>query len=110
MEKRSADTILESLKERIENKEDVDRKVWLDAAFFLSTFLLEEKRILNGMRQEIAQLRSLIYEKQTKKSVAATDIEIEASDLYRIAKDQEAKIDVMEEMIRVAKKSAEENF
>lgn len=110
VDKRSADSILGDLQELVENKEIIEHKQWLDAAFFLNTFLLGEKKLLNGMRQELAKLRKEIYDSQTKKSVAATDLELETTDLFRLTNDQEAKVGVIEEYIRIAKKSAEENF
>ena len=44
---------------------------------------------------------------QEKRNVAAADVEIEASEEYRFMRDQEAKLDVVEEFVRIAKKNAD---
>jgi hypothetical protein len=114
MEKLSVDIILESLKDRIENREDISKDKWLKIAFDLNTFRLDEEHILNGMRQEVAQLKvsklDEIDNKGKTKSIARIDIEVEASDLYRLMRNQEARVEVIKEYERIAKKSAEEQW
>ncbi len=110
IDKRSADTILADIHSRVENKIPISREKWLDAAFYLNSFFTTESQILNGMRQEIAQKKLEILRAQEKRSVAMAEIEVEASDVFRLMKDQEAKLDAISEYIRIAKKSAEENY
>ena len=110
IDKRSADSILADVHNRVENKIDISKEKWLDVAFYLNTFYADEVRILNGMRQEVAQKKLDILRGQEKRSVAMAEIEVEASDLFRLMKDQEAKTDAIQEFVRIAKKSSETSF
>lgn len=106
---RSADSIITDLQRLAEDKHYVlDRKEWLNAAFLLNSFRFNEEKIFNGMRQEVSQLKLDTLKSDEKKSVAKVEIEVEASDLYRLMKDQEAKIAVIKEYGMIAKKAADD--
>lgn len=110
MQKTTADLIIATLKDYVERKIPVAREAWLESAMKLSILRLDEAQLLNRMKQEIAQKKLNIYKKQEKRNVAACDLEIEASEEYKFAKDQEEKIYTMDEMVRVAKKLSDINL
>jgi len=107
---RTSDSILKNLTELVASRKIIDRDIWLEAAFDLTLFRIEEAQLLNKMRQAVAEKKLEILKTQTKRSVASAEIEIEATDDYRLMKDQEDKIYSIDELVRVAKKNAETNF
>ena len=110
MEKRTSDSILTALKELVESKKVISREHWLEAAFDLNLFRIEEAALYNSMHQKVAEKKLDIIRKQNKPNVAAADVVVEASDEYRFMKDQEAKLYSIDEFIRISKKNAEINF
>ncbi len=108
MEQRTVDTIIADLKEKIESRKPIERKYWLDMAFYLAILRIDEAKLLNQMKQGIAKQKLTILGGQEKKNVGAAEIEVEAMDMYSLMKDQEEKLYSVDEAIRVAKHSAEE--
>src|SRR3990167_2730200 len=106
MENRTTDTILADLKAKIESRQPIERKYWLDMAFYLAILRIDEAKLLNQMKQGIAKQKLAILAGQEKKNVGAAEVEVEATDAYCIMKDQEEKIYSVDEAVRVAKKSA----
>ena|SRR3990167_1780693 len=106
-EKVTSDLILDYLKSLVESKKVVPREEWLNCAFKLNLLRLDESKLLNQMRQTVAIKKHEIMKTQEKRNVAAADVEIEASEEYRFMRDQEAKLDVVEEFVRIAKKNAD---
>lgn len=106
---RTASTIIEDLKRIVSERKPLNRELWLEAAFYLSLLREDEAQKLNKLNQEVSQLKLEILKGQDKKNVAAAELEVAASDKHLEAKDQEAKIYTMDELIRVAKKNSE-NF
>lgn len=110
MEKVTTDTILNWVKERVENKKVVSREDWIEIAFKLNTLLLDEVETLFSMKQYLAQKRKEIFEKQEgKRNVSAAELEVETLDEYRKMRIQEAKCDQIREFIMIAKKNSD-NF
>ena len=110
MDKRSARTIIDSLKAIIARGDVVSKAVWLDAAFMLSLFREDEAAKFNQFNLDLAKEKKRIYEGQDKKNVSAADIEIQAMEKYRDLKNQEAMIYTIEELIRIAKKNSEQAY
>ena len=110
MDKRSADTIINSLKEIIESKKSVPRDTWLEAAFDLNLLRIDEAQLLNKMMQVVAQEKLKILKGQEKKNVAAAELEIQATDEFRFMRDQMDKLYSIDEFVRIAKKSADLDF
>ena len=106
-EERTSDSILKSLTELVASKKIVDRNIWLEAAFDLNLFRIEEAQLLNKMRQAVAKRKLEILKTQTKRSVAQAEIEVEATDEYRLMKDQEDKIYSIDQFVMIAKKNSE---
>ncbi len=108
MEKeRTTDTVLNDLKEVVESGKMVSPEVWLTAAFTLNLLEIDENMLRNKMRQDVAKSKLAIYKAQEKKNVAAAEMEIEATDAYRMLRDQEDKIDSVKEFIMIAKKNSD---
>lgn len=105
-QKVTSDTILTYLKEAVEAKRMLNPEMWLDAAFKLNILLGDEHLVLEELRQDVAKKKLDVMKGQEKRNVSAADLEIEASDEYRMMKLQEHKTDRIEEFIRLAKKNA----
>jgi len=110
MEKITADTVLNWAREQVESKKMPSREVWLDMAFRLNLLRIDEAQTLNEMRQKVANYKLAIMETQVKRNVAAAEIEVEGSDEYRLMRNQEVKVDVIEEFVRIAKKNSDQSF
>ena len=110
MEKITADTVLNWARQQVEDKNMPSREVWLDIAFRLNLLKIEEAQLLNKMRQAVALKKLGVMKAQEKKNVSAADLEVEATDEYRFMKDQEAKLDAIEEFVRIAKKNSDQTF
>ena len=110
MEKVSSDLILGYLKELVESKKPIPREIWLDAAFKLNLLRIDEGQLYTKMRQEVARKKLEIFKTQEKRNVSAADLEIETTDEYRFMRDQEDKLGVIEEFVRIAKKNADLDF
>src|SRR5947209_5300896 len=99
-QKVTTDLILGWLQEQVKSKRMIPREVWLDAAFKLNLLLGDEVHEAEMLRQAVAQKKYEILKTQDKKNVAAAKIEVEASDLYRLMHEQEAKVSRIEEFIK----------
>lgn len=100
----TTDSILEWLKEQIESKVPISPHTWLDASLKLNLLLQDESSKLYMAEQECAKMRAELVEKG--KTAASAKITIEASNEYRYAREQKAKIDRVVEAIRLAKVQA----
>lgn len=97
----TTDTILQYLKEAIESKTPISPHTWLDAAMKLNLLLQDESSKLYVAEQECAKMRAELVE--SGKTAASAKITIEASNEYRYAREQKAKIERVIEAIRLAK-------
>lgn len=104
-QKITSDTILHFLKDAVESKKILNPSLWGDSAFKLNLLLGDEHNILESLRQDVAKMRLEILQKQDKKNVAACDVEVGASDLFRLMRLQEHKVGRVEEFIKLAKKN-----
>lgn len=102
----TTDTILIFLKEAVEAKRMLNPDIWLDAAFKLNLLLGDEHSLMEELRQEVANKKLMTLSLQEKRNVAAAELEVEASDEYRIMRLQEHKVARIEEFIKIAKKNA----
>ena len=102
MEKRSVDTILSVLQEKVSNKEVIDATTWIEAAELLNVLLGEETDKLFELQQKVAQEKVARIE-ETKASVAQVKIQVESLDIFREMQKQKAKIERVIEFIRIAK-------
>ena len=106
MEKITADTILNFLKEAVESKKVLSEEIWEDSALKLNMLLADEHLTLEDLRIEVAKKKLDILKAHEKRNVALADAEIEASDEYRIFRLQQHKVDRVEEFIKICKSRA----
>lgn len=110
MEKISSDDILNYMKSLVESKKPIPREDWLNVAFRLEILRLDEAKTFNEMHQAVAIKKKEVVDKQEKINMAAAEALIETLPEYVALKDQEAKLYTVDEMVRIAKKSADMNF
>lgn len=95
------DSLLEYLQKLSEEKGIIDPHTYLGVAEKINALLQNEQDKLYLMEQEVAKARkSLIDEGKT---ASAAKIAIEASDAYREARSQKAKIERAIETVRISK-------
>lgn len=104
MEERTVDTIMESLNQIVSEKKSLSPHYWVEAAKFLNVLIGDEHGKLWKLKQKIAQQRAVFI--RECKTVAEAKVMIEGTDDYRESKILEAKIDQVNEMIRLAKLQA----
>lgn len=103
----NADVIINWVKEKIESKQTPSRDDWIEISFRLVFLRLDEAQLYNKMHQAVSQKKLEILKGQTKKNVAAAELEVETTDEYKFMKDQEAKLYTIDESVRVAKKAGD---
>jgi tRNA G10 N-methylase Trm11 len=96
--------ILDTLKGWVEGKHPIDAHKWVDAAQKLNVLIGDEHDKLFDLQQKVAQMKvNYLTEGNTS---AAAKSKVEATDLYREMRKQGARIEQIEEMIRIAKLQA----
>lgn len=106
----TSDTILEYMTSLVEQKKSIPREVWLEVAFKLNLLSLDEARLLEKMRQAVALKTLEILKAQEKRNVSAADLETRASDEYRFMREQEAKVDTINQFVMIAKKNSDSAY
>jgi len=102
----TSDLILNTLKDWIEQKKVIPATQWIDACQKLNILTLDEQEKLVELEQKVGQLKLLLLDSQEKHNVSEVRLRIEATDEYKAMKFQRAKIDRIEEAIRIAKLQA----
>lgn len=97
----TADTILEVLNQSIQQHQILDANIYLDCAAKLSLLVGEETDKLFELQQQVAKSRVEMVDGGA--SVALAKLKAEASDEYRQAMVQRAKVDRILEMCRISK-------
>ena len=100
-QKVTTDTILSQLKEWVENKMPIAPNLWLDACAKLNVLKGDESKSLFKLQQAIAFVKKELMEKGY--TAAKAKIWVESTDSYIDMKIQEAKIEMIEEQIRISK-------
>lgn len=100
-DKITADTILEAMKLYVEEKRILSPDIWIDSAHKLTTLLGDEEIKLYELQQIVAKIKLGFLENSN--SVSAAKLKTDATDQYKEYKIQQAKINQIEEYIRVAK-------
>jgi len=106
MEKITADTILNYLKEAVESKKVLSEEIWEDSALKLNMLLADEHLAMEDLRTDVAKKKFEILKAQEKRNVALAEAEVEAGDEYRIFRLQQHKVDRVEEFIKICKARA----
>lgn len=97
----TADDILTVLEQWAREKRPVDPTMWVEAAQKLVTLMGDEADKLFRMEQAVAQMRVELLE--GGQNATQAKMRVEASDDYREARRQKAKIGRIEETVRLAK-------
>lgn len=95
------DLILNWLKESVQEKRPIDAHIWVQASLKMNVLIGDENSKLFDLQQEVARLKILRIE--SGDSVAKAKVYVEATNEYKAMKKQEAKIDQIQEAIRIAK-------
>ncbi len=97
----TSDFIINEIRERIKNKEQIPPDWWCDASDKLNVLLGDETDLLAYYQQQVAQRKVAFIEQG--KSVSEAKVRTEAEDIYREMNKQNAKIKQIEEFIRINK-------
>ena len=100
----TTDLILGDLKKWVEEKIPVDAHKWLDAAQKLTALMGDEHDRLFEMQREIADMKVQFIEGGA--TVAKANLLVERLNEYTRMQQQRAKIERVEEMVRIAKLQA----
>lgn len=96
-----ADEIIQSLEDMIEKKLPISAEYYLEQAQRLAVLVGDENDTLHKMQKAIAQRKVEWIEKG--KSVAEARLRVEAEDIYEFMQNQKAKVERINEIIRIAK-------
>ena len=100
----TTDLILGTLQDWVEEKHPIDAHTWVNAAQKLNILIGDEHDKFFLLEQKVAQMEvDYLAENNTS---ASAKTKVKATDLYKEARKQGAKIKQIEEMIRLAKAQA----
>lgn len=102
-----ADTIIAWLKESVAEKRPVSAAQWLDAALKLTVLVGDENGKKFSLEQKVAEAKVSCLDSMEKRSVALAEVMVQTLPLWREYREQEAKVEQIQELVRVAKKQAE---
>lgn len=101
---RSIESIMQWMTSTVQNKETISPQRFVDAASYLTILIGDEHTKLYDLEQEVAKQKLELL--QTSKSVAEAKVRVEALDVYKSMRKQQAYIVQITEIIRVAKLQA----
>ena len=102
---RTIEEILQWFKDSIDGNEIIQPSYWVEAALKLLVLMGSESDKLYAMQQEVAQIRAEMLG-ESDATVSGVKIKVEATDRYRMCRQQEALLGRIEEFIRLAKLQA----
>lgn len=102
----TTDVIIGYLQDRVEQKLPIAPSAWVEAATKLNVLLGDETDKLLDLQQKVADLKITYLTGDEKRVVSKAKMFVEATDIYKDMKRQEAKIDRIIEFIRLAKVQA----
>lgn len=100
MEKVTTNTIIDWLRERVENREPVSPSLWLESALKLNLLSTDDNDELFNLQRKVAEAK---VEFMATMSAAQAKVCVEATDLYLQMQKKKAKIEQIEEFIRICK-------
>lgn len=98
----TADTILDWLKKQVEERQVIDAHTWVNAAQKLNILLEDETDELFTLGQQVKSIQ-LEKSKEVNESVSSSKLYAETTSEYVQYKKQEAKVERIQEAIRLAK-------
>lgn len=101
-------TIIDWIAKQVEEKQPISPSLWLEAASKLNALKQDETDKQFELKQKVNVRKAALI--TAGKSVAAAKVEIEATDDFKEACKQEAKVEQIEEFIRIAKKMSAAPF
>lgn len=102
----TADNILDSIKEIIQDGKKIPSEKWMSASFSLNTLIMDEIEKLENLRLELARLTNGYMEPPEAKSAARAKVMAMATTLYKDMRMQEAKVEQIKQFIMIAKQNA----
>ncbi len=102
----TVDSLINYLQNKVENKVVLNPNVWIEVAVRLNVLQGAEMDKLLELQQQVAKLKIESIESDPKRNVSKAKMFVEATDLYKDMKRQEAKIDRIIEFIRLSKVQA----
>jgi len=104
----TTDTILEQLKKWVEDKHPISPDLWLDACAKLNVLKSDENDKLFDLQQEVALIKQDFI--VNGKTVSYAKVMVEAGPTFKEMQKQKAKIEMIEEQIRISKIQARMSF
>jgi hypothetical protein len=101
---RTVDSIMNWMSTEVEQKRPINPHLFVEAAKYLNALIGDENVKLWDLKQQVAKAR--VEARKVVKTMAEANAIVESTDLYRIMKLQEAKIDQINEFIRLGKLQA----
>lgn len=98
---RTCDSVLEWLEKKVRTREPIGAETWLIGSQYLNILQGDEQNKLFEIQHAVAKLKVGYIERGD--SVAKADALVEASDLYLEMLKQKAKIERIQESIRISK-------
>lgn len=105
----TSDTIIEYLKEAVEQKKNLNPNIWIDAALKLNLLLGDDIAVLYDLQKKVAEIKLNFLSQSEKRNVSEAKMRVETTEEYREMKLQESKCKRIEEFIRLAKIQAKVN-
>jgi hypothetical protein len=99
----TVESILGTMKEWIEQRAVIKPSTWVDASAKLNVLLSDEHDRLCQLEQAVATLKLAYLDADTDHNVSAAKARIEATDAYRLMREQRLLCDRVVEFIRIAK-------
>lgn len=99
----TTDTIMGYLQQAVEEKQVIPPSLWVEAAMKLNVLIGNETDKLYELQQQVADLKVTHITTDEKRNVSKAKVFTEASNVYKDMKKQEAKVERIQEFIRLAK-------
>ena len=106
MERITADTIIDFLKEKVEQHEPLPPSIWLDSCQKLNILLGDEHDKLHDLESQVAKEKLKLMDSQEEINVSEAKSRIEATETYLEMRKQKSKCDRIVEFIRISKLQA----
>lgn len=100
-ETRSIETVLKWLRDSTTSKEVIQPSQFVEAGLYMNILIGEEHEKLSLLKQQVAKIKLELLPQHDK--VNKVELIVEASDIYRQMKNQEAKLKMIDEHIKIAK-------
>jgi len=97
----TTETILSYLEESVKNRQVLDADTWVRSALSLNVLISDEHDKLFELQQVVANMKMILMEQGD--SAAKATIKVESTNEFKEMQKQKAKIETIQEHIRLAK-------